>query len=139
MEKETFSLKAYNKFLHDNQASIAHFKSAQQSAFDQERARWEAAGSSVAVSEATEPPESKGPGDLPPGWVAVFAEVPGNMWKVDVKKGQRVTLGDRMAIIESMKMEIAVLAPAQGVVGDVFCAEGRVVSAGQLLFSIQPG
>jgi biotin carboxyl carrier protein len=37
-----------------------------------------------------------------------------------------------------MKMEIPVLSPADGIVADVFCAEGRVVSAGQVLFSIQP-
>jgi urea carboxylase len=60
------------------------------------------------------------------------------MWKVDIHKGQPVAIGDRLAIIESMKMEIPVLAPAAGIVADVFCAQGRVVSAGQVLFSIRP-
>ncbi len=37
-----------------------------------------------------------------------------------------------------MKMEIPVLAPAGGTVAEVFCAEGKIVSAGQVLFSIRP-
>jgi len=37
-----------------------------------------------------------------------------------------------------MKMEIPVLASVTGVVADVFCAEGKVVSAGQVLFSLKP-
>ncbi len=138
IQQETFSLKKYNQFLAENQASITKFKTKQQAAFDEERARWEAAGSSIATAEPPEPPDSQGPAALPPGWVAVFAEVPGNMWKIDVKKGQKIPIGSRLAIIESMKMEISVHAPAAGEIGDVFCAEGRVVSAGQVLFSIKP-
>jgi urea carboxylase len=138
IQHETFSLKRYNQFLAENQAAIAKFKTKQQTAFDEERARWEAAGSSVTTAEPPEALDAQGPATLPAGWVAVFAEVPGNMWKIDVKKGQKIAAGSRMAIIESMKMEISVHAPAAGEIGDVFCAEGRVVSAGQVLFSIKP-
>ncbi|HEY1923429.1 MAG TPA: urea carboxylase [Tepidisphaeraceae bacterium] len=138
IQEETFSLKQYNQFLSDNQTSIAKFKTKQQAAFDAERARWEAAGTSVTASEPPDAPEAQGPTNLPQGWVAVFAEVPGNMWKIDIKKGQKITSSSRLAIIESMKMEIPVQSPANGEIADIFCAEGKVVSAGQLLFSIKP-
>jgi urea carboxylase len=134
---ETFSLKKYNQFLGANRKQIAQFKARQQSAFDDERARWQAAGQSVAAADPV-PLADEPPAAVPHGWVAVFAEVPGNTWKLDVEKGQRVTTGQRLAIIESMKMEISVQSPADGIVADVFCAEGRVVSAGQILFSIRP-
>jgi urea carboxylase len=135
---ETFSLKRYNRFLKTHRASIQEFKSRQQRAFDEERARWEAAGQSVVSAEPAQTQDLDAPEALPAGWVAVFADVPGNVWKVDAASGQRVKVGDRLAIIESMKMEIAVLSPADGVVADVFCVEGRVVTAGQVLFSIRP-
>jgi urea carboxylase len=138
VKHETFSLKQYNDFLKSNQSSIAKFKAQQQAAFDQERARWEAAGQLVVASEPPAAEADQSPTAIPPGWSAVFAEVAGNMWKVDASKGKTVAAGDRLAIIESMKMEIPVLSPADGIVADVFCAEGRVVSAGQVLFSIQP-
>ena len=134
---ETFSLKKYNAFLRENQASIAAFKQTQQRAFEEERARWEAAGQSI-TTDATDASDAQAPTDLPAGWEAVTAEVPGNMWKVDAKAGQRVAAGDRLAIIESMKMEIPVLSPSAGVIAEVFCAEGKVVSAGQVLFSLRP-
>jgi urea carboxylase len=139
VQHETFSLKKYNRFLQANRNSIAEFNSRRQHAFDEERARWEAAGQSVVAVETAATEEADAPGVLPTGWVAVFADVPGNIWKVETAAGKSVKTGDRLAIIESMKMEIAVLAPADGVVADVFCAEGRVVTAGQVLFSIRPG
>jgi urea carboxylase len=137
VEHETFRLRQYNEFLQTNQSSISAFKSRQQNAFDEERARWEAAGQLVVAADPVETKPETGPAELPPGWEAVVAEVPGNMWKIDVAKGKHVQSGDRLAVIESMKMEIPVLAPSAGEVADVFCAEGRPVSAGQLLFSIR--
>ena len=139
MSHETFSLSKYNQFLRQNQKEIAAFKANQQRAFEEERARWEAAGQAVATVDPSDAgTNNEGPTEVPAGWSAVFAEVPGNMWKVDAQRGQRVSAGDRLAIIESMKMEIPVVSPAAGIVADVFCAEGRVVGAGQILFSLQP-
>jgi urea carboxylase len=137
VERQTFSLKKYNRFLKANRGSIAKFNAQRQHAFNEERARWEAAGQ-VVVSTDPIATEADAPGALPTGWVAVFADVPGNIWKVETAAGKPVKTGDRLAIIESMKMEIAVLAPADGVVVDVFCSEGKVVTAGQVLFSIRP-
>ncbi len=136
VEHETFSLKKYNDFLAAHDKEIALFRAKQQAAFHEERLRWEAAGQTAVAPEVMDDAASQQAAELPTGWEAVTAEVPGSMWKVDVAKNTCVKAGDRLGIIESMKMEIPVLATADGVVADVFAAEGKLVSAGQLLFCI---
>ncbi len=49
----------------------------------------------------------------------VESEVTGNVWKVEVEPGAQVEEGDVLLILESMKMEIPVEAPAAGTVADV--------------------
>ncbi|MBC7782449.1 MAG: urea carboxylase, partial [Burkholderiales bacterium] len=136
IEHETFSLKRYNCFLAAHDEDIAGFRVKQRATFEAERQRWEAAGQlAVAPEPETDPSASQAP-ELPAGWEAVAAEVPGSMWKVDVAKGARVTAGQRLGIIESMKMEIPVTSPCTGTVADVFVAEGKLVAAGQVLFCV---
>jgi urea carboxylase len=139
IEHQTFRLKDYNKFLADNAHSIASFKKSQQTAFNAERDRWEAAGLN---NFSSDPPaleaDSANPTTVAPGAEPVFAEVPGNVWKIPVQPGQRVRAGQTLAILESMKTEIPVPSPADGTVADIFCSEGRFASPGQLLFAITP-
>ena len=90
VQHATFSLKKYNSFLEANRKSIAEFNARRQGAFDEERARWEAAGQLVVSAEPDATEESDSPGALPTGWVAVFADVPGNIWKVEAAAGKSV-------------------------------------------------
>jgi urea carboxylase len=137
--EETFSLRKYNQFLRDNEPLITAFKSSQQRAFEVERAHWEATGQSNFSSEVpVEDQDAGGPQSLPAGAQPVFAEVPGNVWKIEVKKGQRVRSGERIAILESMKTEIPVLAGEDGTITEIYCTEGKFAAAGQLLFGIEP-
>ncbi len=132
IEETTFSLKQYNAFLADNVASITAFKSQQQASFDAERERWRASGqaeyaSDLTVAEAA--PDSEL--DLPENGRAIASHVAGNVWKVEVEAGATVKQGDPLVIVESMKMEFAVMAPCDGRIHKVFCREGGQVSAGQ--------
>ncbi|WP_137920631.1 5-oxoprolinase/urea amidolyase family protein [Hydrogenophaga sp. 2FB] len=131
-EDGTFSLKDYRRFLAENGASIADFKSRQQAAFEAERERWAAAGqvdyaSDADVSAAGVEAEI----DLPEGGRALATSVPGNVWKVAVSVGQQVQAGDVLLVIESMKMEFNLLAPANATVHSLMCAQGGAVAAGQ--------
>jgi len=71
--------------------------------------------------------------ELQPGAVAIASPVPGAVWKINVAKGARVKEGDVLVVVESMKMEMSVHAPASGVVCDIRCAEGKPVALGQTL------
>ena len=63
----------------------------------------------------------------------IESEVQGNVWKVLVSEGDRVTSGQVLMIIESMKMEIPVEAPADGQVVAMKVAEEQPVEEDQLL------
>ncbi len=56
-----------------------------------------------------------------------------NVWKVVVKEGETVSEGDTLVILESMKMEIPVLAEEDGVVAQLKVAEGDVIQEGDLI------
>ncbi len=62
----------------------------------------------------------------------VRAEMVANVWKIVVAEGDQVEDGDTIAILESMKMEIPVIAEAAGTVS-LKVAEGDVVQEGDLI------
>jgi biotin carboxyl carrier protein len=66
----------------------------------------------------------------------VRSEVTGSVWKVEVAVGQAVNEGDTLVIVESMKMEIPVTAPAAGVVQEIFVTEGEQVADDQPIASV---
>lgn len=59
------------------------------------------------------------------------ASVPGNVWHVAVTEGQQVQAGDVLLVIESMKMEFSLIAPAAATVHRLMCTKGATVAAGQ--------
>ena len=63
----------------------------------------------------------------------VRAEMVANVWKVVAAEGQRVGAGDTLVILESMKMEIPVLAEDAGTVSRLHVAEGDVIQDGDLI------
>ncbi len=63
----------------------------------------------------------------------VESEVTGNVWKVEVEAGARVEEGDVLLILESMKMEIPVEAPAAGTVAEVLVAVEDSVAEDQVV------
>ena len=63
----------------------------------------------------------------------VRAEMVANVWKVVAAQGDRVDDGDTLVILESMKMEIPVLAEGSGVITTMHVAEGNVVQEGDLI------
>ena len=67
----------------------------------------------------------------------VAAELVGNVWKVLVKPGDSVEAEQELVILESMKMEIPVVAPVAGVVKEVRVHENDVVHEGQVLAVIE--
>ncbi|HEU5160647.1 MAG TPA: biotin/lipoyl-binding carrier protein [Streptosporangiaceae bacterium] len=67
----------------------------------------------------------------------VRAEMVANVWKVVVDEGAQVEEGDTLVILESMKMEIPVVAEDAGTVAQLKVAEGDVVQEGHLIAVIE--
>ena len=86
-------------------------------------------GETVWLNEAGEtfalkPFAARGTGQASAADGAIIAPMPGKVIAVDVAEGQTVTAGQRLMVLEAMKMEHALTAPFDGVV------EGLAVSAG---------
>jgi biotin carboxyl carrier protein len=67
----------------------------------------------------------------------VRAEMVANVWKVVAAEGDQVEDGDTLVILESMKMEIPVLAEDSGTLAKLHVAEGDVIQEGDLIAVIQ--
>jgi biotin carboxyl carrier protein len=67
----------------------------------------------------------------------VRAEMVANVWKVVVAQGDRVADGETLVILESMKMEIPVLAEGDGTVSTLHVSEGDVVQEGDVIAVIE--
>ena len=67
------------------------------------------------------------------GSVKVTAGAAGKVFKVEASVGQAVKAGDNIVILESMKMEIPVVAPQDGTVASIDVAEGASVENGDTL------
>jgi biotin carboxyl carrier protein len=67
----------------------------------------------------------------------VRAEMVANVWKVVAAEGDSVDDGDTLVILESMKMEIPVLAEASGTLTTLAVNEGDVVQEGDLIAVIE--
>ena len=69
----------------------------------------------------------------------VRSELTANVWKVLVAEGDQVTDGDTLVILESMKMEIPVIAEADGTVSSLAVAEGDAIDEDALIAVIDVG
>jgi len=138
VEEEEFRLRDYHAFLKSIAKEAAIFKQTQHAAFVAERERWAAAG----ADQYVDPPDIRG-GDadteapLPEGCRPVRSPITASVWNIAVEAGQRVEAGQKLVVLEAMKMEIAVVSPAAGVVEKLNCARGVLVSAGQHLVTLR--
>jgi urea carboxylase len=130
IEQSQLNLGDYQGFLNRGAESIHAFRLQQQAAFNAERERWIASGQAHFDSEEAVP-QSQEETPLASGQQSVDSHIAGNLWQVQVEVGSRVAAGDALVILESMKMEIPVLAPLPGVVREIRVQPGSAVRAGQ--------
>lgn len=138
IEETSFDLDEYERFLDENRTSIDSFKQRQQTAFEAERQEWIKNGQLNYHAEETGGMETTDEVVLLPGCDPICSEVTGSLWKLNVVEKQRVSKGETLAILECMKMEISLASPSDGVVKQLLCTEGEMVTPGQQLFSILP-
>jgi urea carboxylase len=129
-EDSELALADYQDFLAEEAEGIEAFRSQQRAAFDAERQRWIASGQAHYESEEVAP-ELGDDAPLDADQHSIDSHIAGNLWQVKVNEGDRVKTGDVLVILESMKMEIPLLATRDGVVREVRVQPGSPVRAGQ--------
>jgi len=63
----------------------------------------------------------------------VTAQMPGTIVEIHVHQGDQVSRGQKLLILEAMKMENEIVAPTDGIVRDIQVAKGASVNAGDIL------
>ena len=66
----------------------------------------------------------------------VTSPLPGNVLSINVNVGDAVKAGQLLVLIEAMKMENEILAPADGIVKQILVSKGAVVATGDTLLVI---
>lgn len=136
IEHSTLRLAEYQQFLAREEAGISAFREHQQRAFNEERERWVASGQAHFDSQEIVAQEAEEPA-LQVGEQGVESPISGNLWQVQAAAGSRVRAGDVLVVLESMKMEIPLLAPCDGIVRQLSVQPGSAVRAGQRVAIIQ--
>lgn len=135
IEEGEFSLSTYQQMLKDEAQTIDTFQQQRQQAFDEELARWRAQGQFTYDSSLDEPQENEE--FIPDSCCGVESQVAGSVWLWLVEPGEKVSAGQTIGILESMKMEIPITSPVDGVIRTFQRQQGHQVQAGQLLMVIE--
>ena len=67
----------------------------------------------------------------------IRSEIPGQVWKVVAKVGDKLAEEDIIIIIESMKMEIPLISPSSGVLIELHVSEQDIVAEDQLIATLR--
>lgn len=67
----------------------------------------------------------------------IKAFIPGNILEIFVKEGQKVVVGEKLLILEAMKMKNVLESPISGVVKTIYVKEGVLVPNRQLLIELE--
>jgi len=135
IEHTEFDLNEYRQFLATNKDSIESFTNARQHAFDTELQHWKDTGQ-YQFEETQAQSEFLAP-ELEDGTTAVESPTAGSVWKTLVQPGDNVTHDQPVLILESMKMEITVVAGTNGTVTELLCQTGATVEAGSRLMLLK--
>ena len=98
---------------------------------------YEAASPAPAAVSAPAPKQESAPAPAPSGdGNAVKAPMPGNILKISVTVGQKVSEGETLLVLEAMKMENEVTADRSDTVTGIIAAKGQTVETGDPLVVI---
>jgi urea carboxylase len=137
IEETQFSWHDYKAFLIAHAESINDFQHQRDLAFQDELQRWIANGQLTFDSQAGAADDAGQEQTLPANCVGIESQVAGSVWKVLVKPGDTITVGQPVMVLESMKMEIEVQASEAGRVQKILKAEGNPVAGGSLLMIVE--
>ena len=95
----------------------------------------------IQVTEAAAPAKEAAPtatlAEGGEGSEKIYSQTPGNVWKILLSPGDAVKEGDKIMILEAMKMEIDIAAPKDGVIKSINVNVNDAVNDGQLLATME--
>ena len=130
IEETELRLSDYQAFLDREAEGIDAFRQQQRAAFGAERQRWIESGQAHFESEEVAADLGED-APLGHGQHGIESHIAGNLWQVQAKVGDQVKAGEVLVILESMKMEIPLIAPVDGWVKEVRVQPGSAIRAGQ--------
>jgi urea carboxylase len=133
MEDTTFSRADHHRFLTEHAEAIARFEQQRNTAFAAEREAWRVSGEFDRVDALLAAPPSGGVTDvgaLPDGGLVVESSLHACVGRVHVREGDCVAAGTPLLVVEAMKMETTIRAPACGTVHRVVADAGEMVAPG---------
>jgi urea carboxylase len=137
IEDGVFDLDEYQRFLALIADSATAFKEKQQAAFEAERARWAASGADRVADDGDQLEEAAPEILIPPGHKALRAATAGSVWSLEAQEGDTLRAGQRVLLLEAMKMEVAVSTRSAGQLAAVYVKPGQAVQPGQVLALIR--
>lgn len=90
----------------------------------------------AAPAPAPAPAPAAAPAAAPAGATTVEAPMPGKILNIKVSEGQAVKFGEVVVIMEAMKMETEIVAPADGTVSKILVKAGDSVDTGAALVAL---
>jgi biotin carboxyl carrier protein len=72
---------------------------------------------------------------IDPGRITAF--IPGTIKKLFVRRGRKVEEGDRLLILEAMKMQNVILAPFEGKIKAIHVKKNQMVPKGYLMIELE--
>lgn len=97
----------------------------------------EVSNGAVAPAPAATPAAPAAPAPaVPAGGIPVKAPMPGTIVKVNVAVGDKVKKGDVLCVLEAMKMENDIMAPADGTVASLSATKGASVATDAVLVTL---
>ena len=136
IEEKVFNLKKYKEFLKANEEQSNIFQEKRKKAFEDERLMWKEKGLD-SFDTAIEAVLEKDELVLTDNEEAVESIMSGNIWKIEVKIGDKVQAGEVLVILESMKMEVDIEAETSGVISQILYKEGDNIESGDVLVVIK--
>ncbi|MDX5626961.1 MULTISPECIES: urea carboxylase [unclassified Brenneria] len=133
IEESEFDFAAHNRFLQQHATDIAEFRQCQAAAFETEVALWQQAEDAEAPPDDAPLMAAEDDDDAQ----QISADMNGNVWKVLVKPGDTVDIGQPLIIVEAMKMELTIHATQSGRIKRIACQPGRPVSPGDPLLWLE--
>jgi urea carboxylase len=132
IEDKTFKLKEYKEFLKINEEKSNIFQTKRANAFETERLMWKEKGLDSFDTKVVAV-EDKDELILADDEEAIESIMSGNIWKIEVKVGDKVKAGEVLVILESMKMEVEIETEVSGVVSQILYKEGDNIESGNVL------